>query len=395
MIRRFSNPVPFWIIGLCLIMPRYAVAAGDISWHGFVAQGVIQASDTNFIEDDGGVSTKLTEIGLNTSVKLNDSLRLSGQAVYLNGGNRYPEGPRLDYLFLDWQAISKFDFQLNVHIGRFKNYHWLHSATRDVPHTRPSIVLPQSIYFDSFRDIGLGNDGIAILSTVNSDVGEWDINWSYGVANISKGQTKNLLGRGAQGNLQQNFDHKFSIFFRPIDSNWQFAVNIIDTSFNYHRGQLDALFDGRAEVLRTQVEFNYERDVWNISGEMMQEKTAYMGILYPGFVDGTAAQGGYIQGAYYFTSALRGIARIDIYDLDKNDRNGMVREQNTGGLFPAYAAYMDNVTLGVQWTAPSNWRIAAEVHRFKGIGRLAPVLSPDISNDKYWNLWAIQVMYWF
>ena len=56
--------------------------AGDLVWHGFGAQGVIQANDSNYINDDGDVSYRLTEVGLNTSYRINQKLRVSAQGIY-------------------------------------------------------------------------------------------------------------------------------------------------------------------------------------------------------------------------------------------------------------------------------------------------------------------------
>ena len=80
--------------------------------HGFLAQGVIQAADSNFVNDDRDVSLELTEVGINASYRLNSSLRVAGQGVYVNGGNRYPEGASIDYLFLDWQVVNNCDWNI-------------------------------------------------------------------------------------------------------------------------------------------------------------------------------------------------------------------------------------------------------------------------------------------
>ena len=72
----------------------------SLHFHGFVAQGIINANNSNFINDDESTSLELTEIGVNASYKIADDFRVAGQVVYLNGGNRYQAGARLDYLSL-------------------------------------------------------------------------------------------------------------------------------------------------------------------------------------------------------------------------------------------------------------------------------------------------------
>ena len=118
---------------LALLLQSFYLNAGSLKINGFVAQGVIQAKDSNFVNDDGDVSLKLTEMGVNGSYRIDSKLRVAGQVVYLEGGNRYPDGFQLDYLFLEWQIFNGQNWQVKTQIGRNKNYHWLYSATRDVP----------------------------------------------------------------------------------------------------------------------------------------------------------------------------------------------------------------------------------------------------------------------
>jgi hypothetical protein len=63
--------------------------------HGFVAQGIIDVDHSNFVNESENISLELTEVGINASYQLNDDFRLAGQAVYLNGGNRYAAGSRM------------------------------------------------------------------------------------------------------------------------------------------------------------------------------------------------------------------------------------------------------------------------------------------------------------
>ena len=51
--------------------------------HGFVAQGIIEATDSNYINDDENISLELTEVGLNASYQLNDDFRLQGKRFIL------------------------------------------------------------------------------------------------------------------------------------------------------------------------------------------------------------------------------------------------------------------------------------------------------------------------
>ena len=140
------------------LVARHCLAEDAFSWHGFLSQGISQSIDSDFIHEDDEISFDLTELGINMRYDMNASLAVVGQAVYLNGGNRYERGARIDYLFVDWRLPDMENWTANINLGRFKSPHWLYSATRDVPQTRSTIILPQSIYFDNFRDVALGSD---------------------------------------------------------------------------------------------------------------------------------------------------------------------------------------------------------------------------------------------
>lgn len=370
-------------------------ASDDFNWRGFVSQGIIQADHSNFVEHDGDASIKLTEVGLNGSYKLNSHFRLAGQMIYLNGGNRYPEGPRIDYLFVDWQAVNSLDWQVNVHVGRVKNFHWLYSSTRDVPHTRPTIVLPQSIYFDNFRDVALGVDGVAVIANSHNDYGDWEFDWSYGKSTISDEQSKNLVGRISTGDLDQRYVHQANIVWQR--NSIKLGVGVLDSEFEYSQGPQDPFFDGDAEVQRLMLRAIYEASNWQLAAELFRERAVYEDLVFPTFFSDSTGEGGYLQGQYFYNQDITLTARLDIFDLNRKDRDGRIRELESGGTIPAYFGFQDQLTAGVSWDFYKNWRLQAEFHRVKGTGRLAPVFIPNtVLNDrKYWNIWGVQVAHWF
>ncbi|GAB3014603.1 TonB-dependent receptor [Bowmanella dokdonensis] len=383
------------VLGLVSWSVCLAAAEDDTVWHGFVAQGVMRAQDSNFVNDSGKLSTNLTEVGLNFSHGLSNNLRVAGQAVYLDGGNRYPQGARVDYLFADWTLVQTADWQANMHLGRFKNYHWLYSSTRDVPHTRPSIVLPQSIYFDVFRDLIVGNDGLALVLNLDNSMGEWEAYWSYGSTPVDQEQMKNFLGKEANGDLEQDFVHQLSVYFRPRNYNLQMGLVLLDSDFTYRSESADFFLDGKGQSQRTMLNFRYNAEHWEIAAELIQERAVFRGLIHPAYVRDAKSQGGFVQGRAFINKDITAMVRLDILDMDKDDRGGEKFEQETG--IPQRFAYMDSLTLGLTWKLAPQWKLQAEYHKFKGTSRLSPIFLPDVqlNDQKYWDMWAVQLMYWF
>ena len=291
-----------WRIGqslsvLSLLMAGVLPAVADdmrVDWQGFIAQGLIQAPDSSFVNFDGDMSAELTELGLSSSVQLAPAWRVAAQIVYLNGGNRYPPGLRLDYLFIDWNFFSSLDWQANVYLGRFKNQHWLFSATRDVPFTRPSIVLPQSIYFDAFRDISVATDGIAFQARNAGQYGDITINWSYGSTAISDEQSQLLLGRSTQGDMNLDFSHQASVFWQPVMSRFSFGLSLLDSDFNYTSAQNEPLSPADFTVQRVMLSARYQAELWDLTLEMQQERVKIEGFFAPQFYQNQFGQGGYL-----------------------------------------------------------------------------------------------------
>lgn len=366
--------------------------------HGFIAQGVIDADGSNYINDDESVSFELTEVGLNASYQINDDYRVAGQVVYLNGGNRYHPGLRLDYLLLEWDAFHNDAWQASFYFGRVKNNHWLYSSTRDIPFARPSIIIPQVVYFDGFRDIAVGGDGAAVkLSYSDDNLGDIDFNFSRGKSAISDEQTDVVIGKFALGDIDHDLDTQASIYWQPPYSQWRFGISALDSTFNYEKSETDNFVDSEFIFQFYTANALYEGQYWQFSVELFQERFATTGFYFPSFHRDTIGQGYYAQASYQLQKDLSVLFRTERFYSNKDDKNGSQLAQDSGGLVPAYFGYHNDTMIGFSYDVASNFRINAEFHWMQGGARLSPIVQPDpIANDsKNWQVWAIQFMYWF
>ena len=386
-------------VALSLLTINVKAAEQDLQVHGFIAQGIIDVNGSDFVNDDGDLSSKLTEIGLNGSYQINDNLRLAGQVVYLNGGNRYEEGIRVDYALLDWSVYDSSSWQTNLYFGRFKNNHWLYSSSRDIPFARPSIILPQSVYYDGFRDIAVGADGVAIkISHNNDDFGDFDFNLSYGTSPVSDKQAEILLSEFALGKAKQDSDMQVSLYWQPLFSPWRFGVSYLDSDFSYQANEnSDLFFDGNFSFQFSTINALYEGEKWEFSGEIYQTVFTTEDFYSPTFDEDPVGQGMYVQSRYKLSDELTLLARYESFYNDKNDKNGKIREEQTGGLIPAHFGYHRDATLGLSYDFSNNLRLRFEYHWIQGAGRLTPVVlpNPQINDQLNWQLWAMQLMYWF
>ena len=134
---------------------------GDLQIHGFASQAYITTSDNDvFGNSDNGGSFGLTEAGLTASARPLPKLQISAQVLSRRAGEGNSGMPRLDFGFLDYRVYSHEVNQFGIRVGRLKNPFGFYNDTRDVPFTRPGILLPQSIYFDRTRNVSLSSDSV-------------------------------------------------------------------------------------------------------------------------------------------------------------------------------------------------------------------------------------------
>jgi hypothetical protein len=371
------------------------MAQPDFNFHGFAAQGLVKSADSEFVDDPSKWSLHLTEAGINGRVTFNDKLQFVAQGVYLDGGNRFPDGTRIDYAFFDYALKQSSSWTANVHLGRYKNLHWFHSATQDVPHTRPSAILPQSVYFDGFRDVSLSSDGVAFTSTLLREHGDIQINWSLGKANFPQDLTRTFLGNSASGDAEQRFVHQFSVYWTPAFSGWHLGISWLDTEFTYDAQPEEFLTDGESMFSRYQISARYSAENFELTSELLIEDVEIDGIAE--FAVDRMGYGGYLQGRYFVSPELSAMLRYDTYYLDKDDRSGNRLSQTFGGLVPNYAGYMHTYSVGVRWDIAEKWRLQAEHHWVEGSARLDPIITPTLltPTDKHWRIVALQLMTWF
>ncbi|MGH8472472.1 MAG: hypothetical protein ACREVJ_08490, partial [Gammaproteobacteria bacterium] len=122
---------------------------GDFQAHGFLSQGYTYTSANDFFGNSQGAgSLEFHELGMNVLGHPFPNLLFAVQGIYRDTAGSDEEDFRLDYANLDYSLPIGESLTLGVRAGRVKNPFGLYSEARDAIWTRPSVLLPQSIYFD-------------------------------------------------------------------------------------------------------------------------------------------------------------------------------------------------------------------------------------------------------
>ena len=114
--------------------------------------GIASTSDNNFLGEDKS-SSSIIELGLSASYQISNNLTFTGQIGQRRFGESFSdERPRVDFASLNYFSNQLKIGEQSISVGRIKVPIGFYNASRDVPLTRPSILLPQSVYLDIFRN---------------------------------------------------------------------------------------------------------------------------------------------------------------------------------------------------------------------------------------------------
>ncbi|WP_447553587.1 hypothetical protein [Vreelandella sp. EE22] len=377
-------------IGALVLYTPASVASAPLQTaqlHGFLSQALVITDENNFFGPSSkhAGSPEYTEIGLNASIRPYPSILLAAQVLSRRAGGETSDAkPTLDYGVVDYQLTANQQRSLGIQAGRFKNPFGLYNHTRDMAFTRPSILLPQSIYFDRSRSLGLAADGVSV----------------YAEEHIPAGT---LRFRGGIGRPQTGADLPYQLYWGThADISSSSSSTIAQLLFEDNSGKLvaalsaadvalDVNFTGEPADFNFQpwiLSLQYNEDLWSLTGEYALRKQRMQGAA-PQTFDITG-ESWYLQYERRLTPEWSWLLRYDSLVNNRQDRSGNQFERRGSG--PAYSQYADDITTGVQWMPTSNLMLAAEYHYIDGTGWLP---KRDNANpwesSKHWNMLLFQL----
>ncbi|WP_386079216.1 hypothetical protein ACFIOZ_14940 [Vreelandella sp. F11] len=360
--------------------------------HGFLSQALVITDDNNFFghssRDEG--SLEFTEIGLNVSLRPHQDVLVAAQVLSRRaGGDSSDAAPKLDYGLIDYQMISNQQRNFGVQLGRIKNPFGFYNQTRDVAFTRPSILLPQSIYFDRTRSMALTGDGVTF----------------YLEERLSNGVLRGQIGLGepqAGDDLNQTLQlNRIAGTFDPQQS------AIAQVRYEHDGGRVVAAVS-KAEV-KSRIEshqpgvsdgdfyfkpwvfsLQYNQELWSLTAEYAIRRSGLKNFDQSSLNFDTTGESWYLQYTRRFYDDWQWLIRYDSLTSNRNDASGKAFEANGQG--PAHTQFADDLTFGLQWTPHPQVMLAGEYHHVDGTGWLPIQDNPDSSaTSRRWNMWLFQL----
>ncbi len=372
-------------------------SSGDLQIHGFASQSFITTSDNNvFGNSDNGGSFGFTEIGMNALLRPLPRLQLSAQGLSRRAGEGTSITPRLDFALADYRLFSQNTNQFGIRIGRLKNPFGFYNDTRDVPFTRPSILLPQSIYFDRVRNVGLSADSVQLYGeTSHSKIGTFSTQFGVIRPIVGTKDSEISLVGNRLGDLTPDTSFIGRGIYETNDGRLRLAISGAWLNIDYERAQNDSLGPGSIQFTPIYVSAQYNTERWSLTSEYALRYFKYKNFNNE-FLDSLNFTGEsfYFQGVYRFSPKWEGILRYDVLFTDRKDRDGKEFADKFGR--PSHTRFAKDITVGLRWNVTPTFMLRGEYHRVNGTAWLSALDNPTSADTiQHWNLFAIQASFRF
>lgn len=357
-----------------------------IEFHGFAAQSYIHTSDNNFFGESEDGSFEFWELGLNSLWRPTSWMQFAIQAVARDAGKTDDGKIRIDYSFFDFTFSNSDTGASGLRIGRIVNPAGFYNETRDVVATRPSILLPQSIYFDVNRNLALSSDGIQLYHEVS------DYTFQFGVF---EPRTKDpdfepaIFFQEVPGHLEGTTSWMGRILYERNFGMIRLGFTAAEINVDYDPANMDPIPPGDFQYRPYVLSAQYNQENWSLTAEYAKRTTELNG--FAPFMDieftGTSY---FVQGTYRLSSDFELFARYDQLIWNDDDKNGKEFEGLTG--LPSYSRFAKDWTLGLRWDINQNIMVRTELHNVNGTGWLSLLENPVPQDTvQYWNLFAATI----
>ncbi len=364
--------------------------------HGFVTQGYMHSTDNNFLANHSSNGTfQYGEIGINFSKQITDKLRIGLQLFAHDMGAIGNNDILLDWAFADY----RWKDWLGLRVGRIKAPHGLYNETRDIDMLRTNILLPQSVYRETYRDIMAALNGIGVYGDVDLNAGGA---LSYyllaGTSDLSN-DTSNGPTRQINSMPMLTVDEDFDMGDTYIGSlRWQTPLDglAFKTTYRYVELGIPCVADiNLSPSILAGDPLTYEANylsmvvysleyVWDdliLATEFQKTRTDWAFIDAAGSInmDGTInGKGYYISGSYRVNDWLEAGMYYSMWYPDSTDKHG----NDSATLTNDYQAWLEQYVLSLRFDISPNWCSKVEVHRMDGAAG-----NFSLDNDSYEEHW--------
>jgi len=400
---------------------------------GFVSQTIISTTDNNFLgSTNDRASFDFWEAGALVNTKVFDKLSFSSQLLGREVSQATGVQTRIDFAFFSYPFIQGIDYTVGARLGRIRSSFGFYNETRDIPHTRTGVIMPQSLYYDMTRNSFYSADGIEFFA--HRDIGENRLSFQMffskpveekeelkEAAGLNPDEfdgDKGFLAKITYGSEFEGFRVGFT-YFRP-----EFDVDVTLKDFPFDTsvlglplGEAILTLDGDSstfysENMVTSIEYNQIN--WSLTAEYSRHKfntdinVNVATIQFPTLVPGEFADLGgsltpselkvaqdktnnilnndFYEEAFY----LQGLYRVNDY-WETYLRFEYSQPHSDESIDPLDK--WKDINAGVTYRPDERWLLRGEFHYIEGANRLFSRDNPRESRGIYWTAAMLQIAY--
>lgn len=381
----------------------------SVQVHGFVSQGYLDSSSNNFLADSRSGTLEFTDLALNVNWVPMEELRLGSQVFYRNLGNYSEDKVILDWAVADYRPCD----ELGILLGKVKMPMGFYNEGRDSDFLQPMVLLPQSIYDETRRDIYLAYVGGGLHGNIETgSIGDFDYHFFVGKTDFPD---SSVLAESAEQSVQSLIERNSSL---PV------ANRNPDIPLVYHssKRESDELYGGALvfnssgsglrlgaswlhSIMKTYVnhaseaagvntidgEFvfsaEYSLGNWLLAaeyGENDRKSTMYDNVTLDG-----PSQAWYVMVCYSPFDDWTFSALYDEFYRLKHDKKGAAFPQA-----PSHAAWRKDFALGLRWDLHPSLTAKAEFHWIDGTAMMLNMYN-DEGPERFWNYFAAKLSWTF
>jgi hypothetical protein len=389
--------LPLLLLSSFIFTNITASKANNFKVDGVVSLGYIAPTSNHFLGEKAGENAIFTESAIKISYSFKNRFAVSSQVMLREIVGYTEPGARIDYLQLDYRNSMWQNSQQTYTLGRFKTQQGFYNNTRDIPFSRPSILLPQSVYFESLRNFSLSLDGIKINSVHSFDDSDLTLEIGGGKNTIDSDFNRTIFGETATGNWQSKNNYYTDVKWE--NQNISLGINYFKVALDYtpNVGSYIPIEINKMIIPYPLIEGTYRSEALIYSGQYRLPNWEFtfehsnftfdsIGFYFSTVKRESKIKGTYFQGRYFLNNALTLLVRYDVM----KDRSDIKSTRKS-------LTQTKDLTLGVTWAFHKKWQLALEYHFLEGILWVPPVTKTTTVTDldNRWGIAAIQLSYKF
>lgn len=391
----------------------FAYDTGPIQVHGFLSQGFLQTDENNYLAKTKNGTFQFNEFGINFSTDLTDNLRAGIQFFGRDLGPTGNDEIKIDWAFMDY---SWKDW-MGLRIGKLKYDYGLYNETREMDMLRTSIMLPQSIYQELWRDTFSTLNGIGTHGVIPAlKLGSFNYDAQIGALSIDSNEG---FAKAIESSL-----HEYNAKIENIDNDYSYTLNItwntpvegLKTKYSWYEvhglkcsgsasGIIPYDFD-KDGVISSQeglsvknmnlkvptlkgyiASLEYVLGDFNIAAEYSEGSYRQVLDMGYGYMDMPTLpyKGWYVSNSYKFNRLFSAAISYSDYVPNSNDENG---DKQVASGNRDFQAWLRTWTLSTRFDINNFWVVKMEGSWNDGFGAYDSMGNKPHDLEQYWWLFA-------